>query len=169
MDSFAKAIISLCESEQQKQQWNDFLETLAQVVRVPLVKKVITHPELSSTQRASLLSDIIAKTPQQQALLSLLCKEKLLQKARALLNSYKRIWNDSSDVRPGVIRSDKKLGSDIHETIQARISNHLGKKVQLHWQQDSTILGVEATVGNYKYSLTISDIIQKINQELLRG
>lgn len=169
MNSYVKALLKLCQNQKDVDVWIEFLERLCVMTKNPILHKIITYPGLSLEQRASCFDDIVAQSDTQKSLVWLLCRDCLVSKASSLLHAFKKQQEEVASVRVGVIKSESEINSEIFQMIQNKFSNHLKKDVQLSWQQDPNIIGVEATVGSHKYSLTLSDIIEKINQELLRG
>lgn len=169
MNSFVKALLAVSNGPEDLERWFSFLGRLASIEKNNLLKKILSYPGLSSEQRCSVLDDIVAQDDQQKVMIRLLAKAGLFYQGRQIQERLQSLCDSKAQSLRGKIISDTEISEEVKLLVEEKFSNRLNKNVSLDWEKSATTVGFKAVVGSYQYSLTVDDVVGRLNEVLLRG
>ena len=169
MNGLIKGLVRVSQTQDDFNRWSLFFERLLQVLDHTSWRQILTHPSLTKEMRLEFLEDSVALNAAEKNLLQLMVQQKLIYKAKKLLSLYKIEYLANCTKIFGVLYSSQPLSEKQHRHLETQLTSLLKKSVHLDYKCDPNIIGVRVHAGNYSYSMTLEDVINKMKFELLRG
>ncbi len=131
---------------------------------------ILNHPALGPAEKKQLLGNIFqAKVdPVTFLLLQLLADRRRLNILEEISHEFKKLLMKRLNILEGTLVSSIKLGEKEVANIKARISEHMGSKLDLTVEVDETLLaGMMLRVGDQVIDGSLKGKLQKLEQSLL--
>lgn len=132
--------------------------------------EVFASPIISHDNKGRVLNAVIERVRPGQAvanLLRLLLRNNRLHNLGAVHEAFKRIINERAGVVAAEVTSAGPISTVEQETLSARLSQLTGKKVQLQFKTDPSLIGgVVTRIGSVVYDGSIRTQLQEIKERM---
>lgn len=169
MNALIKALVKNYPGKEQFGSWSAFFDQLKSLVDYHQARQFLTFPLVTRDDKLDLITQVTSASPDQIAVVEILLDHDLLFSVGKIQALYVKEYTNSSPLLEGEISSDTPLAQERITAVEELFEKKLSKKVELKFNEDKDIVGIQARVGSTCYSLTLDDVIHKLNSELLRG
>lgn len=140
---YARAIFDLAKKNGQWQEWTNTLKLLAEIVTNNEMSKLLSNPTLDPLQLADFIIDIDREKFSQEAqnLVKILALGRRLRLLPTILEQYEYYRANEENILQGQCLSVIPLTKPEQDNLISLLSQELGKKVMLTYEQDAALLG----------------------------
>lgn len=164
VDSYAKAVFSLCSSPEKYTDWLKFLKDLETFISVPVARRALNSCLLNKTAKKKLLVDFFAAAINSEKInfIEIIVDNGRLFDVSAILRCLQRLFFECSTELEGVLFSSEPVSDESLKLVSNYLLHKLGKPVFLINQIDPVCDGMKIWVGNYEFDYTVSSLLHQI-------
>jgi F-type H+-transporting ATPase subunit delta len=170
---YAKGLFAAGEKDGR---YRDYLEQLGEILSLvekePRIGKSLMVPLLEMDKRKMVLAELVkalGMAPTLAALLGLLLEKNRMGYLPSVLEAYGELINEKEGLVKGVGYSAYPLSPAAVQQIEEALGQRLNKKVQLHFTQDSSLIGgVKVVVGGVRIDGTVRRQFELLNESLMK-
>ena len=171
---YAKALFRLAEEEGQRDAVGSALTRVVNLVAAhPGLRDSLFRPLYPAAQRKQVLEAVsraLALPPIFVNFCRFLIDRRRVAELEAIRDEYERLREEAAGRRRGVVTSAVPLSDAQLERLGRALSNHLGCRVELAAQVDSSLLGgVVARVGHLVIDGSLRSRLAELRTELVEG
>jgi F-type H+-transporting ATPase subunit delta len=169
---YAEAVLELAEGAGKgtdETVYNDLKLINAVIDQTPDVVVVLNHPGIDGEQKAQLLQKTFSGKIHEvtQRLVRLLSERRRLDVMKPLEEKYAELLRARKNIVSARLSSSKELSQSEIADIKARLTEHLGKKLELEVQVDKSLLGgVVLRLGDQVIDGSLKGKLAVIEKEL---
>lgn len=172
---YAEAVLELAEqADKSGQVLEQVLLDLRGInqsfANTPEIQIVLSHPGISPDEKTKLLLKVFEGKLNDitYRLLRLLAERRRLELLKEIENKYAALLRERKNVVSALLSSSKELTQSEVADIKARLTEHLGKKLELDVEVDKTLLGgVVLRLGDQVIDGSLKGKLAAIEKQLL--
>lgn len=170
---YAKAFfLTVKEDKQDESAYADLMLISDVVKKTTDVQAFFSNPLISSELKKKALQDAISadlKSKDTLKIIDLLAANDRLEILPEVAIAFRNLMDTEMGVTRGEAVSAEEMSSEDKASLESRLAKALGKKIQLNYKTDRTIMGgVVVTVGGMKFDDSLKTHLKNMNDELHR-
>ncbi|HLG17846.1 MAG TPA: ATP synthase F1 subunit delta [Blastocatellia bacterium] len=168
---YAEALADVATERNQIEQFDSELQAFVEMMTSSReLHGVFASPTISYDNKSRVLDALIERaTPGQPManLLRLLLRNDRLHNLHAVHDAFKRIVNERRGVVSAEVTAAGEMSAAEQEALRARLGLLTGKKVELQFKTDPSLIGgVVTRIGSVVYDGSIRTQLQEIKQRM---
>lgn len=171
---YAKALLALGKQKGSHHQLMSEMTAVAQGIAGDAdLLSYFENPMIPSDQKVQVLKNGLTSkglSEDTMSFLLLLADNQRVSKIAEIVQALQQATDAEEGLTRGVVRAARPLATDAQKELEQKISNTLGRKVVLTFQEDPKILGgLIAHVGGWTFDDSLETHLKKLNEELNRS
>jgi ATP synthase, F1 delta subunit len=167
---YSRAIFELAHASGSQQAWSDVLGRLAAAVADPQLAGLVDHPALSRDQICGLFDALLPQDAPEQArnMIRLLARNHRLRLLGVIASGYEALRAEAEQRVEVEVTSAAPVEQAQRDHLAAALRKHLRREVNLHWQQDDTLIGgAIVRAGDVVIDGSVAGELAKLRQALV--
>ncbi|ABM63196.1 F0F1 ATP synthase subunit delta [Halorhodospira halophila] len=140
---YARAVFELAgDDATERQAWSRRLAAVAEVVQVPQLASLLTHPRISAEQLAGIVCEAAGDLGQTgENFVRLLASNRRLQYAPEVARVYEELRAEAEGIVDVEVLSATQLEDAQQERLAEALRKRLGREVRLQTRVDESLIG----------------------------
>lgn len=164
---YAKALLSIAAKDSgAAERYANFLETTAELFKIPESKKILRSPVMSADIKRALLAFAIEKSGAGSEATKF--AEQLIAASRVgilpeIADSYRKMLDESRGVAHAVVTTAEPMPADFKGELEKTLSTVFKKKLTLDNKVNRSILGgLVVEVGNFAIDMSVKRKLETV-------
>jgi len=168
---YTDAVFSIAREKGSFDQWQRDLDVLAVLMEDSSASTVLASPKISRTQKLSLIqTSLNGAQPEALNLATLLLDRGRLAIAPEMANLFRDLVLSELGIVVAHVTTAVPIDKEAEEAIKHRLSNLVGKQIELRAVVDPSIIGgVVARIGDQLIDGSVSNQLRRLRNRLEAG